>query len=496
MQLSLLLSRVATREVRGAPDVEITSICYDSRQAQPGALFVAMPGDHTDGHAYLQAAVDRGAAAVVVERWPEEPLAGFVPCVLVENSRVALAALAAFFYHQPALRLKLAGVTGTNGKTTTTYLLKHICERAVLRCGLIGTVRYEIADEVQPSPHTTPESLDTQELLARMRDAGCKAAVMEVSSHAIAQGRVLGLEFDAAVFTNLTQDHLDFHGDLQNYFETKASLFTQFLPAQLKKRAVAVINSDDRYGLELCSRLPKTTRLITYGVGNRADFRASNFKTELAGTSYQLDALDRSFLVRLPLIGKFNIYNSLAALGAATALGVPLRAAVLALATAPSVPGRLELVPAKRNFQVYVDYAHTDDALHNVLRTLRELNPHRLIVVFGCGGDRDRAKRPLMGRAAEQWSDHAIVTSDNPRTEDPAAIARDIEKGFQNQKYEVILDRRAAIERAIELAGSRDIVLIAGKGHEDYQEFATVTLPFDDVQVARAAIEARPVELV
>jgi UDP-N-acetylmuramoyl-L-alanyl-D-glutamate--2,6-diaminopimelate ligase len=495
MQLSLLLSRVATREVRGALNVEITSLCYDSRQARPGALFVAMPGEHTDGHAYLQAAVDRGAAALVVERWPEH-LVGDVPCVLVGNSRAALAALAAFFYQQPALRLKLAGVTGTNGKTTTTYLLKHICERAVLRCGLIGTVRYEIADEILPSPHTTPESLDTQELLARMRDAGCKAAVMEVSSHAIAQGRVLGIEFDAAVFTNLTQDHLDFHGDLQSYFETKASLFTELLPAQLKKRGVAVINSDDRYGLELCSRLAKTTRVITYGVGNRADFRASNFKTELAGTSYQLDAQDRSFLVRLPLIGKFNIYNSLAALGAATALGVPLRAAVLALATAPAVPGRLELVPAKRNFQVFVDYAHTDDALHNVLRTLRELNPHRLIVVFGCGGDRDRAKRPLMGRAAEQWSDHAIVTSDNPRTENPAAITRDIEKGFQNQKYEVILDRRAAIERAIELAGSRDIVLIAGKGHEDYQEFATVTLPFHDVQVARAAIEARPVELV
>jgi UDP-N-acetylmuramoyl-L-alanyl-D-glutamate--2,6-diaminopimelate ligase len=495
MQLSLLLSRVPAREIRGRTDVDITSLCYDSRQARAGALFVAMRGEHTDGHTYVQAALDRGAAAIVVERWPEMNV-GETPCILVDDSRVALAALAAFFYQQPSLRLKLAGVTGTNGKTTTTYLLKHICDRAVLRCGLIGTVRYEIADEVLPSPHTTPESLELEELLARMRDAGCKAAVMEVSSHALAQKRVLGVEFDVAVFTNLTQDHLDFHGDLQSYFETKASLFTQLLPAQLKKRAIAVINSDDRYGVELCSRLSKTTRLITYGVGNRADFRASNLKTELAGTSYQLDAQDRSFLVRLPLIGKFNVYNSLAALAAATALGVPLRAAVLALATAPAVRGRLELVPAKRNYQVYVDYAHTDDALHNVLRTLRELNPHRLIVVFGCGGDRDRAKRPLMGRAAEEWSDHAIITSDNPRTEDPAAITRDIEKGFQNQKYEVIVDRREAIERAIGLAGARDIVLIAGKGHEDYQQFASVTLPFDDVQVAREAIEARPVELV
>ena len=494
MQLELLLSRVQTEAVHGSLDVEVSSLCYDSRKVQQGALFFAVRGTHSDGHDHLAQAVDRGAVAVVVERATRE-LFDDVTTIVVSDVRASLAFLSAFFYHQPALKLRLVGVTGTNGKTTTTYLLKHICERAMMRCGLIGTVRYEIGDEILPSSRTTPESLDLQILLARMRDAGCRAAIMEVSSHAISQGRIHGLEFDAAVFTNLTQDHLDFHGNLESYFEAKASFFTHHITAQKKKRGTAVINIDDRYGAELYSRISKTMRVITYGVGNRADFRASNFKTELGGTSYQLDTQNRSFLVRLPLIGKFNIYNSLAALAAAFALGVQPRAAVLALSTAPHVPGRLELVAAKRNYQVFVDYAHTDDALNNVLRTLRDLSPNRLIVVFGCGGDRDRAKRPLMGHAAETGSDYAIITSDNPRSENPEAIIRDVENGFQGRNYEKIVDRNLAIHRAIGMAQSRDIVLIAGKGHENYQEFAHQTVAFDDVQVARSAIEARPVGL-
>ena len=494
MQLKLLLSRTDTRHVRGTQDVDVLAVCHDSREVAPGSLFVALRGGNNDGHQYITQAVARGASVVVLEDGLEQ-LPAHVTGVEVPNTRLALAHLAASFYHHPAFRLKVAGITGTNGKTTTTYLLKHICERAMLRCGLIGTVRYEIGEEILPSTHTTPESSDLQGLLARMRESGCKAVAMEVSSHAIAQHRVAGVEFDAAVFTNLTQDHLDFHGTIQRYFETKASLFTETLPSQEKKRGVAVINVDDRYGSELLARLPKDMRVITYGVSTRADFKASNFKTELAGTSYQLDAQERSYLVRLPLIGKFNIYNSLAALAAASAFAIPVRAAVLALASAPSVPGRVQLVPGKRNYQVYVDYAHTDDALQNVLRTLRELNPHRLIVVFGCGGDRDRAKRPLMGRAAEQWSDYAIITSDNPRSEPPESIIQDVEKGFSGNNYEVIVDRRAAIERAIGLAQPRDIILIAGKGHETYQQFANRTTEFDDLQTARLAIESRPVEL-
>ena len=494
MLLKLFLSRVQTKEIHGSIDVEISSLCSDSRKVQRGAMFFAVPGIHGDGHDYVMQAVDNGAVAIVVERAVFN-LPPNVTCIVVDDARESLSLLAAFFYHQPSHKLKLVGVTGTNGKTTTTYLLKHICERAMLRCGLIGTVHYKIGDEILPSSRTTPESLDLQTLLARMRDAGCKAAVMEVSSHAIALGRIRHLEFDAAVFTNLTQDHLDFHKDLESYFETKASLFTHNLPSQQKKRGLAVINIDDRYGAELCARVSKTMRVITFGVGNRADFRASNFKTDLAGTSYQLDAQGRSFLVRLPLIGKFNIYNSLAALAAAYALGIQPRPAVLALASAPHVPGRLELVTGKRNYQVFVDYAHTDDALNNVLRTLRELNPNRLIVVFGCGGDRDRAKRALMGHAAETGSDYAIITSDNPRSEDPESIIRDVENGFRGRNYEKIIDRSLAIRRAIGIAQMRDIVLIAGKGHETYQEFAHETIPFDDVLVARAAIEDRPVEL-
>ena len=482
------------RRFSGDQDVDIRAICYDSRQVTEGSLFVALRGEHVDGRRYISQAIASGAVAVILEEGLEQ-IPAHVAGVEVADARQALALFSACFYQQPSFKLKVAGVTGTNGKTTTTYLLKHICERAMMRCGLIGTVRYEVGDEVLPSAHTTPESSDLQGMLARMKASGCKAVTMEVSSHAISQSRVNNIEFDVAVFTNLTQDHLDYHGNLQRYFETKASLFTSLLRSQIKKRAVAVVNVDDRYGSELLARLPKEMRVITYGVSSRADFRASNFKIELSGTSYQLDAQDRSYLVRLPLIGKFNIYNSLAALAAGSVFSISLRSAVISLASVPPVPGRVQLVPGKRNYQVYVDYAHTDDALHNILRTLRELNPNRLIIVFGCGGDRDRAKRPLMGRAAEQWADYAIITSDNPRGEQPEAIVQDIEKGFSRNNYEVIIDRRTAIEKAVSMAQPRDIILIAGKGHETYQQFADNTIDFNDVQVASNAIEAHPVEL-
>ncbi|HEY4639228.1 MAG TPA: UDP-N-acetylmuramoyl-L-alanyl-D-glutamate--2,6-diaminopimelate ligase, partial [Candidatus Udaeobacter sp.] len=360
---------------------------------------------------------------------------------------------------------------------------------------LIGTVRYEIADRILPATRTTPESLDVQELLAQMVSAGCKAAAMEVSSHALAQDRTRGLEWDVAVFTNLTQDHLDFHGTMENYFQAKAKLFTELAGQKQKTKPVAIVNVDDRYGQQLLGKLGKSVAIITYGMGSRADFRASNYRAEFTGTSYQLDAHGKSYLVRLPLIGRFNVTNSIAALAAAEGLGINLRSAVLSLGKAPQVPGRLELVPAKRQFQVFVDYAHTPDALANVLKTLRELQPHRLITVFGCGGDRDRQKRPLMAEMADRLADYSIITSDNPRKEDPSAIIAETEKGFRSNHYEKIVDRTEAINRAVALAGPRDIVLIAGKGHENYQEFADYTIPFDDIQVARRAIEDHPVEL-
>src|SRR6202045_132108 len=491
MQLKILAAAISPREIIGPLDRVVEGIAYDSPRGQKNFLFVALRGEKTDGHQFIDQAVEKGASVIVTERDEKQARA---TCLVVENTRPALADLAAAFYERPARRLKLAAVTGTNGKTTTTFLIKHVCEKAGVRCGLLGTVRYEIGDRVLPGGRTTPEALEVQELLAQMVNAGCKAAAMEVSSHALAQDRTRGLEWDVAVFTNLTQDHLDFHGTMENYFEAKMKLFAGLAEQKGKTKPVAVINIDDRYGAQLVDRLDRKISVITYGVSARADFRASNYHAEFAGTSYQLDANGKSYLVRVPLIGRFNVANSMAALAAASSMGLGLREAILSLARSPQVPGRLEAVPAKRQFQVFVDYAHTDDALLNVLKTLRELSPRRLIVVFGCGGDRDRQKRPLMGRVVDQNADYSIITSDNPRKEDPDAIIAEVEKGFRLGNYEKITDRAKAIARAIELAQPRDIILIAGKGHEAYQEFADHTVPFDDIQVARQALENRPLE--
>src|SRR6266404_2070616 len=335
MQLKTLAGAIPIRQLIGTLDRTVESIAYDSRRVQKNSLFVALRG----------------------EKNPR------VTSVVVENTRSALADLAATFYGRPAQRLKLAAVTGTNGKTTTTFLIKHICEKAGLRCGLIGTVRYEIGERILPATRTTPESLDVQELLAQIANAGCRAAAMEVSSHALAQERTRGLEWNVAVFTNLTQDHLDFHGTMESYFDAKLKLFRGLADQKRKRKPVAIVNIDDRYGQQLLDKIDKRVAVVTYGMGTRADFRASNYRAEFSGTSYQLDAHRKSYLVRLPLIGRFNVTNSVAALAAAEALGVNVRSAVLSLGKSPQVPGRLEAVPAKRQFQVFVDYAHTPDAL-------------------------------------------------------------------------------------------------------------------------------------
>jgi UDP-N-acetylmuramoyl-L-alanyl-D-glutamate--2,6-diaminopimelate ligase len=491
MQLKTLLSATPVRQIIGTLDRTVENIAYDSRRVQRNGMFVALRGEKSDGHEFIGQAIEKGASVIVAEREEQNPRA---TCLVVENTRAALADFAETFYGHPGRKLKLAAVTGTNGKTTTTFLIKHICENAGLRCGLIGTVRYEIGERVLPAIRTTPESLDLQELLAQIVNAGCKAAAMEVSSHALAQDRPRGLEWNVAVFTNLTQDHLDFHGTMKNYFESKAKLFAGLASQKKKRKPIAIVNIDDRYGEQLLDKIDKRIAVITYGMGMRADFRASNYRVESSGTSYQLDARGKSYLVRVPLIGRFNVINSLAALAAANALGINLRDAVFSLGKSPQVPGRLELVPAKRQFQVFIDYAHTPDALGNVLKTLRELEPHRLIAVFGCGGNRDREKRPLMAEIVDRHADYAIITSDNPRKENPDTIVAEIEKGFRSTHYEKIVDRTQAINRAIELARPHDIVLIAGKGHENYQEFADHTIPFDDIQVARRAIEDHPVE--
>ena len=491
MQLKTLLAATPVRQVFGSVDRPVENIAYDSRRVQRHTMFVALRGEKTDGHQFIGHAIEKGASVIVAER---EEKNSRVTCLVVENTRTALADFSATFYGHAARKLKLAGVTGTNGKTTTAFLIKHMCESAGLRCGLVGTVRYEIGERILPAIRTTPESLDLQELLAQIANAGCKAAAMEVSSHALAQDRTRGLEWDVAVFTNLTQDHLDFHRTMENYFDAKMELFTGLATQEQKRKPVAIVNIDDRYGQQLLDKIDKRVAVVTYGMGLRADFRASNYRAEFTGTSYHLDARGKNYLVRLPLIGRFNVANSVAALAAANALGINLRTAVFSLAKSPQVPGRLELVPAKRQFQVFVDYAHTPDALGNVLKTLRELEPHRLIAVFGCGGERDRQKRPLMAEMADRLADYSIITSDNPRKEDPNAIVAEIEKGFRSNHYEKIVDRTKAINRAVALTRPRDIVLIAGKGHENYQEFADYTIPFDDIQVARRAIEDHPVE--
>lgn len=486
IRLEELVSKTPVRAVYGSTDCAVAGISADSRRVARGDLFVALPGTRTDGARFVSEALSRGASAVV----SQEKIEGLeVTNLVVQDARQALADMAGVYFGKPSSEMRVAGVTGTNGKTTTAFLLQHICDTALLRCGLLGTIHYQIGDEIVPATRTTPDALELQRLLASMRDAGCKSVVMEVSSHAIVQKRVAGVEFDAAVFTNLTQDHLDYHGTMEAYFEAKAS-FLEGLELQRFKVGTALVNIDDRYGAQLFDRLQHAgVKSFSFGLGARADFRASSCRTDVNGSSFQLDATGRSWLVRLPLTGMFNIYNALGALSAAHAMGIDVRSAVLALASAPPVPGRLQPVPGKRAFKVFVDYAHTDDALTKALKTLRDLQPSRIITVFGCGGDRDQKKRSLMGAASEALSDWTIVTSDNPRSETPETIAGEIVSGMRRQTHEIILDRKEAIQKAIQMAQPKDIVLIAGKGHEKEQEIAGKRYPFDDVAVAASALE-------
>ena len=479
-------------EVTGSPDREIEALVHDSRLASPGCLFVSLPSV-TPGRAgaedtrHILEAVDKGAVAVTTAADIDAPRATIIR---VKNPRFALSAAAAVFYGHPSLQLQTAGVTGTNGKTTTTFLLKHLLDVAERPCGLIGTVRYVVGPRELPAARTTPESDDVQRLLREMRDVNCRAAVMEASSHALHQGRLRDVEFDTAIFTNLTQDHLDYHETMEAYFAAKALLFSQ-MAEQTRKKGTAVVNLDDRYGRRLIDDHTQRVTTVTYGQSSNAMFRAVDLRTDFHGTQYSLHAAGKSYLVRLPLFGPFNVYNSLAALAAMHALGHDIRKSVVALKDAPQVPGRLEMVPGPKSFRVFVDYAHTPDALQNVLRTLRSLEPARILTVFGCGGDRDKAKRGPMGLAAEELSDWCIVTSDNPRSEDPEGICRQISAALRSQNHEVIVDRRAAIRRAVAMAGPGDIVLVAGKGHESYQEFADRKIPFDDVAESATALREK-----
>jgi UDP-N-acetylmuramoyl-L-alanyl-D-glutamate--2,6-diaminopimelate ligase len=486
MKLSDLLKAAPHLAVRGDADRAVAGITCDSRQVRPDFLFVAVPGVLCDGLQYVDDAIKRGASVIVT---PQVRLAaGEATHVQVENARRALAELADAFYRHPTGKLVLAGVTGTNGKTTTTFQLHDILAAAGLTPGLIGTVNYEVGARVIPASRTTPQSVELQALFDQMLHAGCKSAVMEVSSHALDQDRVVGCEFDAAVFTNLTQDHLDYHQSMERYFEAKRRLFRQL--GRGSKTATAVINVDDPWGLRLAADPEIRARVLTFGCREGVDVRACDITAGPQGSEFKVVGPWGGTRIRLALLGHFNVMNALGAYGAARALGIDDRLTVDALAARRTVPGRLEEVPTRRGWRVFVDYAHTDDALANVLRTVRELTPARLILVFGCGGSRDQAKRPLMGHVAAGLADHTILTSDNPRREEPRAIIAQIEAGFGAcRAYDVVEDRAQAIETALRRAREGDIVLIAGKGHETTQEFANTIVPFDDRQVVRTLLQ-------
>ena len=485
--------------VGGGGQREIAALCCDSRAVREGDVFFALRGEKVDGHEHIPDALQKGAAAVVAELPGDDENRGDATWLQVRDGRVAMGIAADAYHGHPSSEIGVVGITGTNGKTTTTFLAHHVVQSSWRRCGMMGTVFYDNGETQEAALNTTPESIEVHRLLGEMRDNACRAAVMEVSSHGISQHRTTAVRFRVGVFTNLTQDHLDYHKTFENYFAAKRMLFEQIEEQSSetglaeKDQPTLVINGDDKYGRRLAEGDFSHTRIVTYGQGLNCDFRISNIRSDFNGTTYQLEVgKGRSMLVRTPLIGRYNVMNATAALAAAQGLGVNLREAVKNIQEAPQVPGRLEVVePHRTAYKVYVDYAHTDDALINALQTLRELRPARIIVVFGCGGDRDRQKRPLMGKAAEENSDIAIITSDNPRSEEPEVILRDIESGMKGKRYVSMVDRREAIREAIRIARVRDIVLIAGKGHEDYQEINGERIQFDDRVEVRHAINDR-----
>jgi UDP-N-acetylmuramoyl-L-alanyl-D-glutamate--2,6-diaminopimelate ligase len=485
VKLGDLVSRLPGSELRGEPSLEVSEVAHDSRRVGPGAAFVAIRGEVTDGNQFVDTARKRGAVAVVSEEAPR----GEGAWVRVASARRALAVFSAAVLGEPARSLQLVGVTGTNGKTTTAYLVDAAVRAAGEPCGLVGTVEYRVGNRVAEAVRTTPEASDLQALFREMKDAGCRRAVLEVSSHSLVLDRVHGLEFAVAVFTNLTRDHLDFHGDMDAYFAAKRILFERLL----REDGRAVVNVDDDRGEELAraSRGP----VWTVSASNpAADFVAEDLRLSLDGTRFRARTPAGALDVETPLVGLFNVHNTLAALASGLGLGLPPDAVQRGIASLRGVPGRMERVDAGQDFAVLVDYAHTDDALKNLLETVRGLKPRRVVTVFGCGGDRDRTKRPLMGAVAARLSDVVILTSDNPRSEPPEAIIEEIRRGIPAARAadtHVVPDRREAITRALEMGREGVVVVIAGKGHETYQVLRDRTVPFDDRQVAREVLSGR-----
>ena len=481
MKLGQLLAGVNVLATNVDMDTQITSVAYDSRKVTEDSLFVAITGFATDGNKYIPMALEKGAKVIVTaQKQPES-----VPYVLVESDRLALAQIGCNFFDHPGEAMKLIGVTGTNGKTSTTLLLKHVLETTIgAKVGLMGTMENMVGDVVIPTERTTPESFELQALLAQMRDAGCTPAIMEVSSHAIALDRVAGLHYEVAAFTNLTEDHLDFHKTMEHYCDTKAELFRRC------KKAVA--NKDDNWFDRITEKA--TCEMLTTSVKGEADLHAENLELLSDGISFTAVYGSERVAVRLPIPGKFTVYNALSVLGCALQLGIPLADAASALGSAKGVKGRVEVVPTPgTDYTVLIDYAHTPDGLENVLSSVKGYCKGRLIAVFGCGGDRDPIKRPIMGRIGTDIADYAIITSDNPRTENPGKIIQDILKGVNSAKnnYEMIENRPKAIQHAMDIAGKNDIIVLAGKGHETYQEICGVKHHLDEREVVAAYLKEK-----
>jgi len=504
MKLSKLLQSIEYEKITGSGDPEISGIHYDSRTVKPGGLFFALKGAAVDGHAFIPTAVANGALAVVVEKHVAAP--DELAVITVADSRTAMARIAAVFYGDATANLPLVGITGTNGKTTTTYLIEGILSEAGLPAAVLGTISYRFGDIKLESTHTTPESTDLQAALQQLADAGAKSFVMEVSSHSLEQKRVDGCHFDVGIFSNLTRDHLDYHGSMERYLSSKVRLFSELLrPDAMKPQRRAVINMDDPYGAAV--RKVAVCSVITYGSDSSNDIHGSDIRITVNGISGEIQTPTGRFQFSSKLLGRFNFSNILAAVSAGIALGLPLAAIKAGIETHLPVPGRMERVDNDRGVTCLVDYAHTGDALENVLTTIKEIAEGRIITVFGCGGDRDNGKRPIMGGLAAQWSDLAIVTSDNPRTEDPWQILLQVKAGitpldireyslaelaggFREKGFTVCENRREAIRLAARLAQSGDVLLIAGKGHEDYQIIGVTKHHFDDREEAAEAFRS------
>lgn len=484
--LSSLLAELSDFGLTGSNAVPVTGVTCDSRQVVPGKIFVAVPGVCEDGHQYVGEALDRGAS-VIVSRRGDIPF-GSRSLLQVPNPRQALSQLAAAWYNYPSRSLGITGITGTNGKTSVSFLLRHILQRHGVQCGLIGTVRYEVGDRHIPAIRTTPDAVELQKLLRQMVEEGCEKVVIEASSHALQQDRVADVTFESAAFTNLTRDHLDYHGDMDSYYQAKWRLFA--LLALSPGRKAAILNADDEYGRQLQAEIGDLPA-VTYGMRSAADVSASNIEGTPTGTRFDLLACGKCQRVRVPLVGVYNVQNCLAAVALAREAGCSLPGIAEALETVPPIPGRLEPVALGQPFAVFIDYAHSADALERVLETLKALSPNRLLLLFGCGGGRDAGKRSEMGKVAARLSDRAWITNDNPRYEEPEKIVEQIALGMQIGEgvWDVEYDRRRAIDKVIAEASPGDIVLIAGKGHEAYQETNGSVIPFEDRLYAEESLK-------